>query len=69
MVLWYNENKEGEKMKENNKFHKDDLVKITETDETVTIVKSKYVSTMKRYSYIVKEHPSTFYFEEELEKI
>jgi len=44
-------------------------VNIKESGETVTIMKSQYVKNMKRFSYIVKEHPSTFYFEEELEKI
>ncbi|WP_170169220.1 hypothetical protein [Mesobacillus subterraneus] len=43
-------------------------VNIKETGETVTITKSQYVKNMKRYSYTVKEYPSTFYFEEELEK-
>lgn len=56
-------------MKENNKFNKNELVKITETNEIVTISKSQYIKNMKRYSYIVTEHPTTFYFEEELEKI
>ncbi|MGE8205656.1 hypothetical protein ACQKP0_13955 [Heyndrickxia sp. NPDC080065] len=51
------------------KFKKNEFVKIKETDENVTIIKSKYISNMKRYSYIVKEHPAIFYFEEELEKI
>jgi hypothetical protein len=44
-------------------------VNIKDTGETVTIMKSQYVKNMKRFSYIVKEHPSTFFFEEELEKI
>ena len=56
-------------MKDNSKFKKNDLAKIIENDERVTILKSKYISNMKRYSYIVKEHPATFYFEEELEKL
>ncbi|MCM3456289.1 hypothetical protein M3685_20485 [Heyndrickxia oleronia] len=56
-------------MKDNSKFKKNDLAKIIETDEQVTILKSKYISNMKRYSYIVKEYPATFYFEEELEKL
>jgi hypothetical protein len=43
-------------------------VNIKETGETVTIMKSQYVKNMKRYSYTVKEYPSTFYFEEELER-
>jgi hypothetical protein len=57
-------------MKGNNKikFKENENVKITATDELVTVIKSKYITNMKRYSYIVKEHPSTFYFEEELEK-
>lgn len=44
-------------------------VSIKETGETVTIMKSQYVKNMKRYSYTVKEYPSTFYFEEELERV
>ena len=43
-------------------------VKIKESGESVTIFKSQYVKNMKRYSYIVNEHPSTFFFEEELTK-
>ncbi|MBT2639361.1 MULTISPECIES: hypothetical protein [Bacillaceae] len=45
------------------------MVNIKESGETVTIMKSQYVKNMKRYSYTVKEYPSTFYFEEELTKI
>lgn len=57
-------------MKSNNKlkYKNNESVKITATDEVVTIVKSKYITNMKRYSYIVKEHPATFFFEDELEK-
>ncbi|MBM7586570.1 hypothetical protein JOC86_003122 [Bacillus pakistanensis] len=40
---------------------------IKETGQEVTILKSQYVKNMKRFSYIVKEHPGTFFFEEELE--
>lgn len=43
-------------------------VKIKESGESVTIFKSQYVKNMKRYSYIVNEYPSTFFFEEELTK-
>lgn len=43
-------------------------VNIKTSGETVTVIKSQYVKNMKRYSYIVKEHPNTFYFEEELVK-
>ncbi|MEW9050996.1 MAG: hypothetical protein AB2392_07545 [Neobacillus sp.] len=42
-------------------------VSIKETGEEVTIIKSQYVKNMKRYSYIVKEYPTTFFFEEELQ--
>ncbi|WML48032.1 hypothetical protein RCG23_22530 [Neobacillus sp. PS3-34] len=50
----------------NNQFKNGETVNIKLTGETVTIVKSQYVKNMKRFSYIVKEHPATFYFEEEL---
>ncbi|EDL63890.1 hypothetical protein [Bacillus sp. SG-1] len=43
-------------------------VSIKSSDEAVTIIKSQYVKNMKRYSYIVKEYPTTFFFEEELKK-
>lgn len=51
-----------------NLFHDGERVNIKETGEAVTISKCQYVKNMKRFSYIVKEHPSTFYFEEELQK-
>ncbi len=50
-----------------NRFGEGAIVTIKETGETVTIMKWQYVKNMKRYSYTVKEHPGTFYFEEELE--
>jgi hypothetical protein len=50
----------------NNRYKDGQSVNIKETGEVVTIVKSQYVKNMKRYSYIVKEHPETFFFEEEL---
>jgi hypothetical protein len=50
----------------NNRYKDGQSVNIKETGEIVTIVKSQYVKNMKRYSYIVKEHPETFFFEEEL---
>jgi hypothetical protein len=50
----------------NNRYKDGQSVNIKETGEAVTIVKSQYVKNMKRYSYIVKEHPETFFFEEEL---
>ncbi|MBL5770332.1 hypothetical protein MXL46_09810 [Heyndrickxia sporothermodurans] len=56
-------------MKGNYKFAKNELVRISATNEQVTVVKAKYITNMKRNSYIVKEHPATFYFEEELEKL
>jgi len=51
-----------------NLFKKGETVSIKESGEEVTISKCKYIKNMKRFSYTVKEHPSTFYFEEELEK-
>ncbi|WHY75575.1 hypothetical protein QNH20_15715 [Neobacillus sp. WH10] len=50
----------------NNRYNNGQTVNIIETGEVVTILKWQYVKNMKRYSYIVKEHPGTFYFEEEL---
>jgi hypothetical protein len=50
----------------NNRYKEGQCVNIKETGEVVTILKSQYVKNMKRYSYIVKEHPETFFFEEEL---
>jgi hypothetical protein len=50
----------------NNLYKTGQSVNIKETGEVVTILKSQYVKNMKRYSYIVKEHPETFFFEEEL---
>ncbi|MFS8631231.1 MAG: hypothetical protein LOD92_08775 [Bacillales bacterium] len=52
-----------------NQFDPGEKVAIKETGEVVTISKYKYIKNMKRYSYTVKEHPKTFFFEEELEKI
>ena len=52
----------------NNRYKDGQSVNIKETGEAVTIVKSQYVKNMKRYSYIVNEHPNTFFFEEELTK-
>nr|WP_263326205.1 hypothetical protein [Neobacillus sp. Marseille-Q6967] len=51
----------------NNQFVTGQTVNIRDTGEEVTILKWQYVKNMKRYSYIVKEHPGTFYFEEELQ--
>jgi hypothetical protein len=50
-----------------NIYNNGDTVVIKETGETVTIMKWQYVKNMKRYSYIIEEHPETFYFEEELQ--
>ncbi|MFL6560947.1 MAG: hypothetical protein ACJ8MO_33155 [Bacillus sp. (in: firmicutes)] len=50
----------------NNRYKNGQSVNIKETGEVVTILKSQYVKNMKRYSYIVKERPETFFFEEEL---
>ena len=52
----------------NNRFNNGQTVNIIDTGEVVTISKWQYVKNMKRYSYIVKEHPTTFYFEEELQE-
>jgi hypothetical protein len=49
-------------------FNVGEEVSIKSSKEPVTILRAQYVKNMKRYSYIVKEHPSTFFFEEELEK-
>jgi len=53
----------------NNRFNTGQSVNIKETGEVVTILKWQYVKNMKRYSYTIKENPSTFYFEEELENL
>lgn len=53
----------------NNLFTDGEMVNVKETGEVVTIQKHQYVKNMKRFSYIVKEHPSTFFFEEELQKL
>ncbi|MCM3596848.1 MULTISPECIES: hypothetical protein [Bacillaceae] len=56
-------------MKSNaSKFQNGESVQIVKTGESVTIMQSKYIKNMHRYSYILKEYPSTFYFEEELNK-
>ncbi|WP_164462239.1 hypothetical protein [Bacillus sp. FJAT-42376] len=52
----------------NNLFHSGERAIIKKTKEPVTIAKCQYVKHMKKYSYIVNENPSTFYFEEELQK-
>ncbi|MCF6136401.1 hypothetical protein [Pseudalkalibacillus berkeleyi] len=52
----------------NNQFSAGDVVNIQKTGESVTIKDWKYIKNMKRYSYIVNEHPNTFFFEEEFEK-
>lgn len=51
-----------------NKYNTGETVTIQDTNESVTINKWAYVKNMKRYSYTVKEHPTTFFFEEELKK-
>ncbi|MDN3018711.1 hypothetical protein PH210_21215 [Paenibacillus sp. BSR1-1] len=53
----------------NNRFNNGQTVNIKDTGEVVTILKWQYVKNMKRFSYIVKEYPGTFYFEEELKNI
>lgn len=52
-----------------NQFDKGETVCVRDTGESVTVLKFKYIKNMKRFSYIVKEHPKTFFFEEELEKM
>ncbi|WP_196121178.1 hypothetical protein [Anaerobacillus alkaliphilus] len=56
-------------MRNKNKFQSNDKATLKSTGETVTINKFSYVPNMKRYSYTVKEHPQTFYFEEELQEL
>ncbi|MEC2075010.1 hypothetical protein [Metabacillus fastidiosus] len=56
-------------MKNKNKFEVDEKVLIKATGETATIKNYSYVANMKRYSYTLKEHPQTFYFEEEMKNI
>ena len=51
-----------------NKYSIGEIVRIKTTGEFVTITKSQYVKNMKRYSYTVKEHSSTFYCEDEFYK-
>ncbi|MDZ5472269.1 hypothetical protein SM124_10970 [Bacillus sp. 31A1R] len=53
-------------MKNKVKYEVNQKVLLKSTGETVTISKCSYVANMKRYSYTLKEHPNTFYFEEEL---
>ncbi|MCH1626308.1 hypothetical protein MJG50_13295 [Fredinandcohnia sp. SECRCQ15] len=56
----------SELIKLKSKFQVNDKVIIKTSGETVTITKSSYITNMKRYSYTVKEYPSTFYFEDEI---
>ncbi|WP_168413186.1 hypothetical protein [Bacillus salacetis] len=49
-------------------FNVGEEVSIKSSSENVKIIKSQYIKNMKRYSYIVKEYPNTFFFEEELQK-
>lgn len=65
----YNREKKVNIIRITNKFHIGDLVKIDTTEQVVTINKWSYVKNMKRFSYTVNEHPSTFYFEDELKKV
>ncbi|WLD95495.1 hypothetical protein [Alkalihalobacillus sp. AL-G] len=53
---------------QNNLFNNGDVVNIQKTGELVTILKWQYIKHLRKYSYIVQEHPSTFYFEEEFQK-
>ncbi len=50
-----------------NKFSDGEQVLLN--DKVVTIKNWSYVANMKRYSYILEENVSTFYFEEELKKL
>lgn len=52
-------------MADRNKYNIGEIVRIKTTNELVTINKWQYVQNMKQYSYTIKEHPSTFYFEDE----
>ncbi|RFU68365.1 hypothetical protein [Bacillus sp. V59.32b] len=54
-------------MADKNKYNIGEKVKIKTTDELVTINKWQYVKNMKKYSYTIKEQPSTFYFEDEFQ--
>lgn len=60
--------KRGVKMAGKSKYDIGEIVRIKTTGEFVTITKSQYVKNMKRYSYTIKEHSSTFYFEDEFYK-
>lgn len=55
-------------MKNKNKFQQNEKVCLKQTGEIVTINDIKYIANMKRYSYTLKEHPASFYFEEEMEQ-
>ncbi|MFD0051315.1 hypothetical protein ACFVHQ_18685 [Actinomycetes bacterium NPDC127524] len=48
-----------------NKYQTGEKVKLKTSGETVTINKWQYVANMKKYSYTIKENPTTFYFEDE----
>lgn len=56
-------------MKHNNKFEDGEKVNLSHNGETVTINRWSYAPSMGRYTYTISEHPSTFYFENELEKV
>ncbi|MDT8861576.1 hypothetical protein N0O92_15265 [Alkalihalobacillus sp. MEB130] len=56
-------------MKSKNKFQTNEKVILKSTGEIITINKFSYVPNMKRYSYTCLEHPSTFFFEEEMRSI
>lgn len=69
MLYLYKMRKEVSCLKNSNNLFKDgEVVSIQKTGELVTISKCQYVKHMKKYSYTVSEHPSTFYFEEELQR-
>lgn len=51
-----------------NLFTVGEKVIIKASGKSVTILKCQYVKNMKRYSYVVNEYSSTFFFEEEIMK-
>lgn len=56
-------------MKRKNKYHDNERVILKTTGEVVTIKGVSFVNNMNRYSYTIKENPSTFYFEEEIKSV
>lgn len=58
-----------QQMEYQNKYEDNETVKIRVTGEIVTVEEWGYVRRQNRYTYVIKERPSTFYFEEELAAI